>query len=74
MTNSMAQQEMTFSWAIPATMSSVEVDGRDILMGGQGNDNIDGGSGKDYLLLDGSMQDYTIAVTRRGVTITNSVR
>ena len=46
--------------------------GRDILMGGPGNDNIDGGWGKDYLLLDGSMQDYAIAVTRRGVTVTNS--
>ena len=41
-------------------------------MGGHGNDNIDGGWGKDYLLLDGSMQDYTFAVTRRGVTVTNS--
>ena len=47
-------------------------DGRDILMGGQGNDNINGGSGKDVLLLDGSMQDYNFAVTKGGVTVTDS--
>ena len=41
-------------------------------MGGHGNDTINGNSGKDYLLLDGTMQDYTFAVTRQGVTITNS--
>ena len=43
-------------------------------MGGPGNDNINGGSDKDYLLLDGSMQDYTFAVSKRGVTVTNSSR
>ena len=41
-------------------------------MGGQGNDTINGNSGKDYLLLDGARQDYTFAVTRQGVTITDS--
>ena len=41
-------------------------------MGGQSSDVINGNSGKDYLLLDGTMQDYTIAVTKQGVTITNS--
>ena len=46
--------------------------GRDILMGGAGNDSINGNSDKDYLLLDGTMHDYTFAVSRRGVTITNS--
>ena len=46
--------------------------GQDILMGGQGNDTINGNSGRDYLLLDGARQDYTFAVTRQGVTITDS--
>ena len=41
-------------------------------MGGPGNDAINGNSGKDYLLLDGNMQDYTFAVNKGGVTITNA--
>ena len=41
-------------------------------MGGQGNDTINGDSGKDYLLLDGSKQDYTFAVTKQGTTLTNT--
>ena len=48
---------MTFSWVMPATSH---------------HGCINGNSGKDYLLLDGTMQDYTFAVSKRGVTITNS--
>jgi len=46
--------------------------GQDILVAGPGNDVIKGNADKDYLLLDGALQDYTFAVSRHGVTITNS--
>ena len=44
----------------------------DILFGAPGNDAIEGGRGKDVLLLDGILKDYTIEATKQAVLITNS--
>ena len=37
----------------------------DILFGAPGNDAIEGGRGKDVLLLDGILKDYTIEATKQ---------
>ena len=46
--------------------------GNDSLFGGLGHDVIKGGAGTDVLLLDGTINDYTIGVTRKAVWITDA--
>ncbi|MBB4038779.1 Ca2+-binding RTX toxin-like protein [Microvirga flocculans] len=48
-------------------------DGADLIQGGAGDDSIDGGKGFDFVVFNGSLSDYTIAVDARGaVTLTDN--
>ena len=47
--------------------------GDDTLIGGAGNDALDGGTGTDTALYSGAREDYVIAQTATGYTITDSV-
>ena len=46
--------------------------GHDILQGDAGADTVYGGNGKDVVLLDGTIDDYTIEVERNSVRLTNA--